>query len=62
VRYVQPGQPLPGLPPIAADLAAAFETYETVIDTTVLAATFDVRLTSVKEFLSDMLGAVAAGS
>jgi uncharacterized protein YbjT (DUF2867 family) len=62
VRYVEPGQPLPGLPPIAADLAAAFETYETVIDTSELAATFEVRLTSVKEFLSDMLGAVAAGS
>jgi uncharacterized protein YbjT (DUF2867 family) len=51
VRYVAPGEPLPGLPPIAAQLAAAFETYETVIDMGEATATYGVRLTTVEEFL-----------
>ncbi|HUF50009.1 MAG TPA: SDR family oxidoreductase [Longimicrobiales bacterium] len=55
VAHVAPGEPLPGLPSVVADLAAAMETYETVLDTTPLAAEFDISLTSVTEFLRGAL-------
>lgn len=51
LRYAEPGQPLPGLPPIATELGAAFETYESVIDMRELTATFGVRPTPFEEFL-----------
>jgi NADH dehydrogenase len=60
IRHVPPGAPLPGLPPIAADLAAALETYETVIDMSAAVATYDVRLTTIEEFLQRMLRPVDA--
>jgi uncharacterized protein YbjT (DUF2867 family) len=55
VQYAAPGEPLPGLPPVAAQLAAQFETYETDFDTSATAATYGVRLTTVEEFLRQML-------
>ena len=51
LRYAAPGETLPGLPPIVSQLAAQFETYESVIDTSEASATFGVPLTSVEEFL-----------
>lgn len=55
VQYVAPGEPLPGLPPMVAGMAAQFETYETVIDMGPTAATYGVRLTPLEEFLRQML-------
>lgn len=62
VRYVEPGEPLPGLPPMIAEMAAGFETYESVFDTTPAAATFQVRLTPVSEFLERLLQPASASS
>ncbi|HSK18694.1 MAG TPA: SDR family oxidoreductase [Longimicrobiales bacterium] len=60
LRYVPPGEALPGLPPVASQLAAQFETYETVIDTSAASATFGVPLTSVEAFLRRSLHPVDA--
>lgn len=60
VRYVPPGQPLPGLPDVVGELAAAFETYETVLDTRPLARAWGVRLTSVEECLRELLSPIDA--
>lgn len=55
IQYVEPGEPLPGLPPMVAGMAAQFETYETVIDMGPTAAKYGVRLTPMEEFLRQML-------
>jgi len=55
IRYVPPGEPLPGLPAVVSELAAQFETYETAFDTSATAATHGVRLTTIEEFLHQML-------
>jgi uncharacterized protein YbjT (DUF2867 family) len=60
VRYVEPGEPLPGLPPIVSELAAQFETYESDIDMSAATATYGVRLTTVEEFLHRLLKPVEA--
>lgn len=60
VRYVEPGQQLPGLPPMVAEMAAGFESHESVFDTTPAAATFQVRLTPVSEFLKRLLQPASA--
>lgn len=60
IRYVEPGEPLPGRPPIAAQLGAAFEMYETVIDSSGIAAELGVRLTTIDEFLHETLGPLDA--
>jgi uncharacterized protein YbjT (DUF2867 family) len=57
VEYVAPGEALPKLPPVVSALAAAMETYETVVDMTQTAATFDVRLTSVDSWLKQQFSA-----
>jgi uncharacterized protein YbjT (DUF2867 family) len=49
VRFVAPGEPVPGLPPAVQPLLAAQDTYETVIDTRPLANEFAVRLTPLEE-------------
>lgn len=59
VRYSALGEPLPGLPPVVSELATAFETYETVIDTRDVASAFGVRLTSVEEYVRGMLAPVS---
>lgn len=55
LQYVGPDEPVPGLPPVASQLAAQFETYETDFDTSATAASCGVRLTTVEEFLRLML-------
>ncbi len=55
VEYVSPGTPLPGLPPVVTALAAVFETYETVIDTSDVAREFGVQPTHLQDFLRAML-------
>jgi uncharacterized protein YbjT (DUF2867 family) len=49
VRFVDAGQPVPGIPPAVQPLLAALDTYETAIDTRPLAAEFGVRLTPLEE-------------
>ncbi|WP_210479585.1 SDR family oxidoreductase [Naasia sp. SYSU D00948] len=55
VEYVAPGTPLPGLPPVVTALAAALETYETVLDTSEVAREFGVERTHLRDFLRAML-------
>lgn len=45
-----PGELLPGLPPIASELMASLETYDSPIDMTSLVQTYGVRLTAVEEW------------
>jgi uncharacterized protein YbjT (DUF2867 family) len=59
VRYVPPGSALPGAPAVVSDLANAFETYETVMDTRPLAAAFGVTPTPVSDFLKSALDPAA---
>jgi NADH dehydrogenase len=49
LRFVAPGEPVPGIPPAVQPLLAAQDTYETVIDTRPLADEFRVRLTPLEE-------------
>ena len=52
---VAPGQALPGLPDIVADLMAGLDTYDSVVPTSELARTFGVKQTSVDDFVPEML-------
>jgi uncharacterized protein YbjT (DUF2867 family) len=51
VDCVQPGQPLPGLPPFMAELMAGFARYESIVPMDEIAARFGVQLTSLEEFV-----------
>lgn len=44
-RFVQPGEPVPGMPDVMSGLLAAMETYDTVLDTGPLARQMGVELT-----------------
>ncbi len=50
LNTVAHGQPVPGLPDPVAQFLSANEVYDSVIDTTEVAKTFGVRLTSLEEF------------
>jgi NADH dehydrogenase len=50
VRFVNPGEPAPGLPDNLVRLLAGMETYDSVVDTSGLARTFGVELTTVEGF------------
>ena len=49
VRWVAPGEPIPGLPEMVGQLAATLETYDSPLDMTDTAAAFNVRPTSMEE-------------
>lgn len=49
VRSVAPGEPVPGLPPMFAQVLAALDTYDSPIDMTETAGAFDIGLTSLEE-------------
>ena len=51
VNHVQPGQPLPGLPPFMAELMAGFGRYESIVPMDEIAPRFGVQLTSLEEFV-----------
>ena len=55
LQYVAAGEPLPGLPEVAGQLAAQFETYETVIDMSDTCARFGIELMTVEAFLRQLL-------
>jgi hypothetical protein len=56
VRFIQPGESLPGLPDVVSDLAASMEHYESVFDTSALAQQMGVRQMTARESLRQMLG------
>jgi uncharacterized protein YbjT (DUF2867 family) len=49
VRHVAPGEPIPGLPPLVAELLASLDTYDSPIDTSETARTYGIRLTPLEE-------------
>jgi uncharacterized protein YbjT (DUF2867 family) len=49
VRSVAPGEPVPGLPQMIAQLLAGLDTYDSPIDMTETARTFGIQLTPLKE-------------
>ena len=51
VRTVKPGEPIPGVPPVVAGIAASFDAYDSVIDMRDMARTFGVRLTRLEEVI-----------
>jgi uncharacterized protein YbjT (DUF2867 family) len=57
VNHIQPGEMIPGLPPEVSLLMAATETYDSPIDMTELASTFNVRSTPLQVFVRGMFGA-----
>ncbi|HSJ13012.1 MAG TPA: SDR family oxidoreductase [Longimicrobiales bacterium] len=62
VRSVAPGEPIPGLPEIAWQLAAALETYDNEIPMAETARRFGVEPTSVRAFAESRVAALAASS
>jgi uncharacterized protein YbjT (DUF2867 family) len=61
VRTVQPGEPVPGLPDVMAQLLAAMETYDTAIDSSGLASTYGITPTSAAEFVRGFVAANRQG-
>ncbi len=61
IHLVDPGDPLPGLPPVVAQLAAAFESHETAFDSSAVAAEFGLRLRRVEDFARAMTASAAPG-
>jgi uncharacterized protein YbjT (DUF2867 family) len=49
ISSVAPGEPVPGLPPMIAQLLAGLDTYDSPIDMTETARTFGVQLTSLEQ-------------
>jgi uncharacterized protein YbjT (DUF2867 family) len=49
VRSVAPGEPVPGLPPMVAQLLAGLDTYDSPLDMTETARAFGIQLTSLEE-------------
>lgn len=60
VRWVAPGEPIPGRPEMIGQLAATLETYDSPLDMAGTAAAFRVRLTSLEESAGKVLGRVQA--
>ncbi|HEU5050590.1 MAG TPA: SDR family oxidoreductase [Gemmatimonadales bacterium] len=50
IRSVPPGSTIPGLPEIVSDIAAAFESYDSIVPMQEMSATFGVPLTTVRDF------------
>jgi NADH dehydrogenase len=59
VRFEQPGEPVPGLPPALAPLLAAQDTYETAFDTETVAREFGIALTPLEAFVRRQVEASA---
>ena len=51
VQWIVPGQPVPGLPGPMSNLLAAMETYDSPVDMTATARTWNIALTSIEEFI-----------
>lgn len=57
VRWVQPGEPVPGLPPNLWPMLASFETYDSAIPMDETAAAYGVQLTSLEEMIRQQMAA-----
>jgi NADH dehydrogenase len=57
VESVPPGSPLPGLPDIVSGIAAAFDSYDSVIPMAETSAAFGVTLTGAEDFARDRVAA-----
>lgn len=57
VESVPPGSPLPGLPDIVSGIAAAFDSYDSVIPMAETSAAFGVTLTAVEDFARERVAA-----
>lgn len=62
VRTVEPGEPVPGLPDVVAQLLAAMETYDSPIDSSGLASTYGVTPTSVADFVRGFVASNRQGA
>jgi NADH dehydrogenase len=60
INSVAPGEPVPGLPPMFAQILAALDTYDSPIDMAEMAGTFGIQLTSFEEVVRR--GATSAAS
>ncbi|HEY6013490.1 MAG TPA: hypothetical protein VIU37_05775, partial [Candidatus Limnocylindrales bacterium] len=58
-RGVAPGTPIPGLPPLMAELLAMLDAHEAPIEMAATAVEFGVRLTSVEAWASELVPVVA---
>jgi NADH dehydrogenase len=54
VRYLRPGEPIPGFPEVVSNLAASLETYDSPVPMEETASTLGVRLTPVEEFVGEL--------
>ena len=61
IRTVRPGQPVPGLPDVMAQLLAGMETYDSPLDSSELARTYGVTPTSPAEFVRGFVAANRPG-
>jgi uncharacterized protein YbjT (DUF2867 family) len=59
VNWVQPGEPLPGLPDLMATMMASFETYDSEVPMAATAAAYGVQLTSLEEMIRQQAAALA---
>lgn len=59
-RGVDPGEPVPGLPPLVAGMLAMLESADSALDSSAIAAEFDLHLTSVEDWAFS-LAAVPVG-
>lgn len=50
IRSVPPGSAIPGLPELVSGIAAAFESYDSIVPMEEISATFGVPLTTVRDF------------
>jgi uncharacterized protein YbjT (DUF2867 family) len=61
VRTVEPGQPVPGLPDVMAQLLAGMETYDSPLDSSELAGAYGVTPTAPAEFVRGFLASSRDG-
>lgn len=62
VRWIEPGEPLPGLPDMVTGLMAALEMFDTPLPMEEAARTFGVSLTSVDEYVRRTVPAESAAA
>lgn len=62
VRTIAPGEPVAGLPEMGSQLLAALDTYDSPLDITELADTYDVTPTTVTDFVRDFVAASPAAA
>jgi NADH dehydrogenase len=54
VRYLRPGEPIPGLPEVVSQLAATLDSYDSPVPMDQTASALEVRMTPMEEFVVEM--------